>query len=128
MQEDVDQSVAPVGWPASNDLMRADLAAQGDDGNVVREISHFCYPDPSLPDAIAQNDVQSVFEEKGISVLLLPSDDGGPEWLELVHHGEVASVSFDMITEWILLRLSSLGWVYDGWTCPVVPASGADME
>lgn len=123
-----DQSVAPVGWPASNDLVRANLTNHGDDGTMTREVSHFCYPDLSLADAVVQDDVKSVFEEKGISVLLLPSDDGGPDWLEMVHHCEVASTSFDMVTEWFLLRLSSLGWVYDGWNCSVVPALGADME
>lgn len=128
MEAGGDQSVSPVGWPASNDLLRGNLASHGDDGTVTREVSHFCYPDPLLSDALAQNDVMAVFDEKAFSVSVLPSDDGGPDWLEMVHHSEVASVRFDMVTEWFLLRLSSLGWVYDGWSCSVIPASGAEME
>ena len=70
----------------------------------------------------------AVFGEKAFSVRLLPSDDGGPDWLEMVHHTEVASASFDMVTEWFLSRLGSLGWVYDGWNCSVIPASDPEME
>lgn len=128
MQSGDDQPDAPIGWPASNDMVRGNLAEHGDDGTAVREVSHFCYPDPSLSDVAAQNDVMAVFDEKGFLVRVLASDDGGPDWLEMVHHAEVESGGFDMVTEWYLLRLSSLGWVYDGWSCAVIAGSGAEME
>ena len=45
MTEDVDQPLLdPIGCPLSNDLMRRNLASQGDNGAVLRETSHFCYP------------------------------------------------------------------------------------
>ncbi|WP_298863756.1 hypothetical protein [uncultured Sulfitobacter sp.] len=108
--------------------MRGNLGGHGDDGSAGREVSHFCYPDPSLTDVVSQKDVTEVFGEKGFLVRVLLSDDGGPDWLEMVHHSEVASAAFDMVTEWFLLRLGSLGWVYDGWSCAVIAGSGAEME
>lgn len=128
IQSGDDQPVAPIGWPASNNLLRGNLADHGDDGTAAREVSHFCYPDPSLADAVAQGDVMAIFDEKNFLVRALESEDGGPDWLEMVHHAEVASVGFDMVTEWFLLRLGSLGWVYDGWSCAVIAGSGAEME
>ena len=128
MEADVDQPAPPIGWPASNDLVRGNLATHGDDGTEVREVSHFCYPDPSLADVAVQDDLTVVFDDKGFMVRVLPSDDGGPDWLEMVHHAEVASAAFDMVTEWFLVRLSSLGWTYDGWSCAVVIGPSAEME
>lgn len=128
MEAGGDQPVPPAGWPASNDVVRGNLASHGDDGTAAREVSHFCYPDPSLGDAVSHADVMFVFGEKAFSVSVLPSDDGGPDWVEMVHHCGVASVGFDMVTEWFLLRLNSLGWVYDGWSCSVIPAPSAQME
>jgi|AntRauMFilla1563_2_1112583.scaffolds.fasta_scaffold25773_2 hypothetical protein len=125
-----EEDIAPqIGSPASNDVVRANLAQHGDDGTAPRDVEHFCYPDPSVEGAASQDEVVLVFQKKGFLVELLAGEgDDEPDWLQMKHHSEGASVGFDLVTEWFLLRLNSLGWIYDGWSCSVVPGPDAQAE
>ncbi len=127
MTPDVDQA-PPIGSPASNALVRENLARHGDDGSVEREVEHFCYADPGYDQSEPIEILLAVLEEKDFVVNKIAGEDGGPDWLRVVQHREVASVGFDLVTEWFLFRLHNLGWVYDGWSCSVLPGPSAEKE
>lgn len=105
------------GQAARNGMIRDALAAQGDDGWRVRQVSHYVFPDLE-GDAASDGALKDAVAGYGFSARFTAAGDG----LILEHEREVASAAFDAEVDALIGVMDRLGWQYDGWDCAVLPA------
>ncbi|MEL7488722.1 MAG: ribonuclease E inhibitor RraB [Pseudomonadota bacterium] len=109
-----------MGAPASNDAVRAQLTALGDDGAATRHVLHYAYPERTADDA-DRDSMRNDLIDRGFKV----SDAASGNGFVLEHHREVASNDFDALTADLSAWFAARGWDYDGWECAVVTAQDA---
>ena len=110
----------PIGSAGSNDTVRANLDKHGDKGTAPRDVEHFCYAHPDVTEPVSIDDFQTALAQRGFDVERLEGE--GATWLKFAHFDAVAGAGFDRLTGQIADELAEAGWVYDGWSCDVLPA------
>lgn len=108
--------VGPVNQAIANDKVRAQLLKEGDDGSLERHVVHFAYPVDGAEDALSKDEIKDILSAPGLA--FSESEDSAGIVFEM--HREVASASFDSMTQAFADNLRELGWRYDGWECAVV--------
>lgn len=108
----------PVSAPTQlekNEMVRSQLKQHGDMGGASRHVIHFAYP-VGKSEVMKKDEVTAYLKSLDMTVTEAASDDG----LKAEHVSEVASDSFDDLTNAISARLSAMGWEYDSWECALV--------
>ena len=116
----------PVGSPASNEIVRANLRALGDDGLSPRKIRHLGRPGPE-----EAAPAEEVVEDFGLSLSTFGfraevEEIEGETWVILAHVAPVTAEALDRWTAWLDRTLAEMGWIYDGWDCDVQGAAAAE--
>ena len=108
------QNTLLMGSPAANDLVRAKMAEQGDDGTRERKVSHFVYPVNAEKPAPRVHAVE-LLSELGFTV----SDSNFRNGIIAEHEAIIAVEAFDTLTEGLRVELAEMGYEYDGWECVI---------
>ena len=93
-----------------NDMVRAQLAQQGDNGKTAREVDHFAFPNPFKKSA-KRLVVKKWLEKNGFAIVGNATSGGVHFTRKTAVHGR----SFDKLTQGLADNLQKLGWEYDGW-------------
>lgn len=103
-----------IGSAEANQLVRDEMAEQGDNARAERPIRHLVYPLRGS-DIKPLNFAVDLLTAKGLHVS--EAEFGGG--LVGEHRAVVASAGFDQLTDALREELGLLGYKYDGWECPI---------
>lgn len=104
-----------MGEAESNDAVRAQLTAMGDDGSQTRHVLHYAYPEKGADMSVRPTMVAEL-KDRGFEVSDAAADNG----IVMEHYRSVAPNDFDAFTTELSEWFSGRGWLYDGWECAVV--------
>lgn len=104
-----------MGSPRANDAVRERLRAYGDDGERIRHILHYAYPDADRELHMRPAIIETLIS-RGFGV----SDAAVASGIVLEHFETVAPDTFDVVTAELSAWFAERGWEYDGWECEVL--------